>query len=148
MASAGTAVVVGGTAGVGRAVVELLLDKGYDVGVMARGEDRLDALRDEHGNRIRAVAADAGQAHEVEAASDEIVDALGRPRIWVNSAMLTSFSPFEKMEVAEFEEIVRTTFLGTVNGVRAAIRVMAGGTVVNEKARARARAFFHPSEGR
>ncbi len=132
MASGKTAVVLGGTAGVGRAVVVALLKRGYRVGVMARGEDRLAAMEEEFGaQRLKAVAADAGNSDEVEAGTDAIIDAFGVPGVWVNCAMLTSFSPFEQMTPEEFEAIVRATFLGQVNGTRAALRVMGRGNVVN-----------------
>ena len=131
MVEARSAIVVGGTAGVGRAVAEALLDRGYKVGVMARGEDRLDEMEAAFPGRVRTACADAGIAAELESATDNIVEAIGAPVVWVNSAMLTSFSPFEKMEPEEFEQIVRATFVGQVNGTRAAIRVMPRGNVVN-----------------
>ena len=127
-----SAVVIGGTAGVGRAVALALIRRGYRVGVMARGEDRLAEMEREFGtDAVKAVAADAGNAADVDAATDAIVAAFGPPSVWVNSAMLTSFSPFEKMMPDEFDAIVRTTFLGQVNGTRAALRVMGRGNVVN-----------------
>ena len=125
------AVVIGGTAGVGRAVVEALLDQEFNVGVMARGEERLESMEREFNGRVHPVAADAGNADEVERATDSIVQAFGAPSVWVNCAMLTSFSPFEQMEVAEFEQITRATYLGQVNGTRAALRVMGRGNIVN-----------------
>ena len=132
MAANKTAIVIGGTAGVGRATAIALLERGYRVGVMARGEERLKEMEDEFGReRLRAVAADAGVAQDIDAAADIIVEAFGTPAVWVNSAMLTSFSPFEQMEPEEFETIVRTTFLGQVNGTRSAIRLMGRGSVVN-----------------
>jgi short-subunit dehydrogenase len=131
MAETKTAIVVGGTAGIGRAVVESLLERGFRVGVMARGEDRLQALAAAHPGRVETVQADAGLASKLDVATDTIVGALGVPSIWVNAAMLTSFSPFDRMEVDEFEAIVRTTFLGQVNGTRAALRVMNRGQIVN-----------------
>ncbi len=127
-----TAIVVGGTAGVGRATVVALLERGYRVGVMARGEDRLSEMEEEFGaDRLKAVPADAGVAKQVEAATDAIVAKFGTPDVWVNCAMLTSFSPFEKMTPDEFEAIVDASFLGQVNGTRAALRVMGRGNVVN-----------------
>ncbi len=131
MAETRSAIVVGGTAGIGRAVVTALLDRGFRVGVIARGQDRLRALETDHPGQVRAVKADAGIASEVEAATGTIVDALGVPSVWVNAAMLTSFSPFERMDVDEFEAIVRTTFLGQVNGTRSALGVMDRGQIVN-----------------
>ncbi len=119
------AIVTGGTAGVGRAVVDRLVSQGYRVGVIARGEARLEELVTVHGaDRVHTVAADVADAEAVSAAAREIADTFGAPRAWINCAMLTSFSPFEKMTAAEFERIVDATFIGQVNGTRAALEIL------------------------
>jgi len=51
----GIAVVTGGTAGVGRATVRELARRGYDVGILARGEDRLRAAVNLHRTRARTL---------------------------------------------------------------------------------------------
>ncbi|WP_316013475.1 SDR family oxidoreductase [Roseobacter sp. HKCCA0434] len=125
------AIIAGGTAGVGRAVVESLLADGWHVGVIARGQDRLTTLDAEHDN-VAVARADVSDASALDAAADDLVARLGRPDVWVNCAMLTSFSPFLETEVEEFEAIVATTFLGQVNGTRAALRLMGPtGRIVN-----------------
>lgn len=126
-APSGTAIVAGGSAGVGRAVVERLIGRGYRVGVLARGEDRLREMEREFGRtHLRGVVADVADHGAVDAAADEIVEAFGAPTVWVNSAMLTAFSPFSKMPAREFDAIVAATFTGQVNGTRTALRVMDG----------------------
>ena len=118
------AVVAGGTAGVGRAVTEALLARGWTVGVLARGAERLEALKAEYGERVSPQVCDVADAAAVEAAGDAIAAELGRPTAWVNCAMLTSFSPFAKMSAEEFDTIVGGTFTGQVNGTRTALRLL------------------------
>ncbi|MFW5641795.1 MAG: SDR family oxidoreductase [Roseicyclus sp.] len=118
------AVVAGGTAGVGRATVDALIAEGYRVGVLARGRERLDELAETHGDRVMTLPVDVGDARETTRAASAIEEALGPIGVWINCAMLTSFSPFEKMAPEEFDRIVRTTFLGVVNGTRAAMSLM------------------------
>ncbi|WP_298429876.1 SDR family oxidoreductase [uncultured Jannaschia sp.] len=125
------AVVAGGSAGVGRATVDALLDRGYRIAVLARGQERLDEIEATHGDRVFTHATDVSEAAQVEAAADAIVAHWGAPDVWINSAMLTSFSPFTEVDEAEFRKITDTTYLGTVNGCRAAMRVMDGGNIVN-----------------
>lgn len=126
-APSGTAIVAGGSAGVGRAVVERLIGRGYRVGVIARGEDRLEQMEREFGRDwVRGLSANVADQGELDGAVDEIVDAFGAPTVWVNSAMLTAFSPFGKMPAKEFDTIVGATFTGQVNGTRSALRVMDG----------------------
>lgn len=118
------AVVAGGTAGVGRSVVSHLIAAGYDVGVLARGKDRLAALATEYGDRVACLPCDVSNAAEVSRAGSAIEELLGPVEVWVNSAMLTSFSPFAAMEAGEFDRIVDTTLLGAVNGTRTALALM------------------------
>ena len=125
------AVVAGGSAGVGRAVVSAMLDRGWRVAVLARGQARLDEIEAEHGERVMTQACDVSKDDEVARAADAVVARWGAPDVWVNSAMLTSVSPFSKVDAAEFEAITATTYIGTVNGCRHATRVMTHGNIVN-----------------
>jgi short-subunit dehydrogenase len=129
-APAGTApivVVTGASAGVGRAAARAFAAKGYDVGLVARGEDGLDAVRREveaQGRRAHAVPTDVSDADAVERAAKEIEDELGPIDVWVNDAMSTVFGPFLGIEPDEFERVTRVTYLGYVNGTRAALHRM------------------------
>ncbi|MFZ3582353.1 SDR family oxidoreductase [Loktanella sp. DJP18] len=122
------AIVIGGSAGVGRAVVDALRARGYAVGVVARGRMRLDELEQ---IGVATYGADAGDAAQLDAATDHLADRLGRPDVWVNCAMATSFSAFKDTPAEDFERIIRTTLMGQVNGTRAALRHMIRGNIVN-----------------
>ena len=125
------AVVAGGSAGVGRATVDALLDRGYRVAVLARGKERLDEIAATHGDRVWTKTCNVAEDAQVQKTADEIVEHWGAPDVWVNCAMLTSFSPFDKVDEAEFRKITETTYFGQVNGTRAALRVMSRGNIVN-----------------
>jgi short-subunit dehydrogenase len=126
-----SAVVLGGTAGVGRAVVDALLADGHRVGVIARGQARLDQMSAELGERIATASADVGDHAALEAAVASILPEGAAVRVWVNCAMATSFSPFDKMLPEEFDKIIRTTLVGQVNGTRIALKHMVRGNIVN-----------------
>ena len=131
MAQDSIAVVAGGSAGVGLATVEALLARGYRVGILARGQARLDTLAARYGDKVVTIACDVSDADATMAAAKDIASRLGIPKVWVNSAMLTAFSPFEEMGADEFEAITDTTYHGQVNGTRAALSVMGTGNIVN-----------------
>ncbi|SHE49412.1 Short-chain dehydrogenase [Loktanella atrilutea] len=122
------AIIIGGSAGVGRATVDALLDRGYAVGVVARGRMRLDELEQ---MGVATYGADAGDAGQLDAAADHLVGRLGTPTVWVNCAMATSFSAFKDTPAEDFERVIRTTLMGQVNGTRAALRHMIRGNIVN-----------------
>jgi NAD(P)-dependent dehydrogenase (short-subunit alcohol dehydrogenase family) len=123
----GTAVVTGGTAGIGRATVRELARRGWDVGVIARGQERLDATTEEvraAGRRAVAVSCDVADADAVDRAADHIEDALGPIDLWVNCAFTGSIAFFADVRPEEYERVTAVTYLGYVNGTRAALRRM------------------------
>ncbi len=126
------AIINGGTAGIGRAVAEALLKRDYKLGIIARGEDRLEAMQQEFGaDKIAIAAADAGDHEALAAAVLKITANVGEPVLWVNALMLTSFSPFNEMLPEEFNKIVNATFIGQVNGTREALKFKSMANIVN-----------------
>ena len=123
----GVAVVTGGTAGIGRAVVRELAQRGWDVGVLARGQERLDdAVSEVHeaGRRAVGVSVDVSDAAALDRAADSVEDALGPIDLWVNNAFTGAIAFFDDVTPAEFDRITAVTYLGYVNGTRAALRRM------------------------
>ena len=123
----GVAVITGGSAGIGRAAARAFAREGYAVGLIARGQERLDAARAElaaSGVRVHTVVADVADAEAVEAAADEITAALGPITVWVNNAMATVYSPIRGMDQAEVRRVTEVTYLGSVNGTMTALRRM------------------------
>ena len=121
------AVIAGGSAGVGRAVAERLAHEGYDIAVLARGDERVRKAADELsalGVTAIGIVCDVGDAEALGQATGRIVSRFGRIDVWVNSAMLTVIAPFSKVSSGEFEAVVRTTLMGTVNGTQVALEVM------------------------
>ncbi len=125
--SRGVAVVTGGTAGIGRAVVRELSARGWDIGVIARGQERLDATVREveaAGRRAYAVSADVADSDAVEQAADAIEQTLGPIELWVNDAFTGSIAFFEDVRPDEYERLTMVTYMGFVNGTRAALKRM------------------------
>jgi NAD(P)-dependent dehydrogenase (short-subunit alcohol dehydrogenase family) len=126
-AQKGVVVVTGGSAGLGRATVRAFADAGYDVAVLARGEDGLaGAVADvvAAGRRALGIACDVADHRAVDAAADQIEQRMGPIEVWVNNAMTSVFAPFMDTDPEDFERATAVTYLGFVNGTRAALRRM------------------------
>ena len=118
-------VITGAAAGVGRATAREFANKGCDVGLIGRNQDRLDSAAEElraFGVRTAIAIADVADDAAVEAAADSIEAALGPITIWVNNAMATVYSPVAEITAAEFRRATDVTYLGTVFGTMAALR--------------------------
>ncbi|MFJ6653838.1 SDR family oxidoreductase [Microbacterium sp. NPDC091313] len=123
----GVAVVTGGSAGLGRAIVRELADRGWDVAVLARGQEGIDAAAAEvagKGRRSMAVSVDVSQHDDVERAADEVEAELGPIDLWVNNVMSGTIAPFLDTTPEDFERATAVTYLGAVNGTRAALTRM------------------------
>ena len=121
------AVVTGGTAGIGRATVREFARNGYDVAVLARGKDGLDATKreiEDLGGRALAIPTDVSDWKAVEAAADRIERELGPIDVWVNNAFAGIFARFMDVTPEEYERVTVVTYLGQVNGTRAALKRM------------------------
>jgi len=130
-------VVTGASAGVGRATVEAFAKRGWDVGLLARGHERLERAAEAVrglGRRACAVPTDVADAEAVERAAADIEAALGPIDVWVNNAMATAFAPVSALTADEFRRGTEVTYLGQVHGTMAALRRMRlrnRGTIVN-----------------
>ena len=122
-----TAVICGGTAGVGRATAHAFARAGFRVAVIARGEQGLSDTRDEleaAGAKVLAISADVADAEADDHAAERIEAELGPIEVWVNAAMATVFGPVNKISAAEFKRVTDVTYLGFVHGTLAALRHM------------------------
>jgi NAD(P)-dependent dehydrogenase (short-subunit alcohol dehydrogenase family) len=120
-------VITGASAGVGRAAARAFGQMGARVGLLARGEDGLKAARDEveaAGGRAIICPTDVADPAQVEAAAEKVERELGPIDIWVNNAMTTVFAPFLEITPEEFQRANDVTYMGYVNGTRAALKRM------------------------
>jgi len=123
-----TVTITGGSAGIGRAVAEIYARRGCRIGLIARGEEGLEAaaadLRGLGAAQVATASVDVAEASQVEPAAERFEQELGPLDVWVNDAMTTVYAPFIEMEAEEFERVTRVVYLGAVNGTRAALQRM------------------------
>ena len=129
-------VVTGASAGVGRATVRAFAHAGASVGLIARDHEGLEAAAEEaRGSGVRAVTVsiDVADAEAVERAAGIFEEELGPIDTWVNNAMTSVFSPVHELDAAEVKRVTEVTYLGSVNGILAALARMRprnAGTIV------------------
>ena len=121
------AVVTGGSAGVGRAVVRELAAHGWDVAVLARGQAGLDAAVKDvgaAGGRGLAVPTDVADLQQVREAAERVERELGPIDLWVNDAFAGNLRYFWDTPEDEYRRITEVTYFGQVNGTRVALEQM------------------------
>ncbi|WP_243369952.1 SDR family oxidoreductase [Geotalea sp. SG265] len=122
-----TVVITGASAGVGRATAHAFAREGARIGLLARDEKRLEAVRQEVmelGGEGLILATDVADADQVELAAARVEEAYGPIQVWVNNAMVSVFSSFKDMTSDEFRRVTEVTYLGVVYGTSAALSRM------------------------
>ncbi|WP_117057246.1 SDR family NAD(P)-dependent oxidoreductase, partial [Klebsiella pneumoniae] len=120
-------VITGGTAGAGKATALRFARAGYHVALIARDETGLQETRqacERFGIKTLAISADVVDAGALQRAAAEVETTLGAIDVWINNAMTTVLAPFRQMSEEEFRRVTEVTYLGYVNGTRAALEVM------------------------
>jgi NAD(P)-dependent dehydrogenase (short-subunit alcohol dehydrogenase family) len=120
-------VITGASGGIGRACVREFAHRGYAVALLARGADGLAGAAndvEEIGSKPYVLQVDTADADAVDAAAESVERELGEIDVWVNVAFASVFAPFMQISADEFDHITKVSYLGYVNGTRAALRHM------------------------
>jgi len=126
------AVVTGGGAGIGEAIVRRLTEEGARVAVLdvdAEGAERVAASVGGV-----AIAGDVAAAGELQAGFAAAAEALGGVDTVCNNAGVGGVSPLHLVSDDEWARLVGVNLTGVFNGVRAAVpllRAAGGGSIVN-----------------
>lgn len=133
-----TAIVTGGTRGIGRAIAEALVGEGVNVCISGRDiEDVRATVRDLESageGGATGAACDVRVYEEVEALVRHAVDEFGGVDVLVNNAGVGVFKTVEELEPEEFRAVLETNLFGVFYCCRAAIPEMkkrGGGHIFN-----------------
>jgi NAD(P)-dependent dehydrogenase (short-subunit alcohol dehydrogenase family) len=117
-----TAVVVGGTSGIGRVLALGLADAGADVVATARRQhlvDEVGAEIERRGRRTLKIACDVGDEASLAAMRDAVTTGFGRVDIVLCAAGTTRKAPTLEMDTAEWQRIVDVNLMGTLRAYKA-----------------------------
>ena len=122
------ALVTGASSGLGTQFAKALADNGAAVALVARRADRLKALKGEiesKGGKAVAVEADVTDHVAMVRAFGVAEKAFGTVTILVNNAGTAApMMKFWELTPEQYEDVVRTNILGTMNGTRVAVNGM------------------------
>ena len=131
-----TALVTGGSGGIGSAVAERLAADGFAVAIHYAGNEaaasELAARITSRGGRAITVAGDVADEVAMAAAFDRVEAEVGGLDVVVNTAGIMLLSPVATLDLADLDRMLRTNVRGTfVVSQLAANRLRRGGALVN-----------------
>ena len=122
-----TALVTGGSRGLGFAVAEELALRGARVAICARGEEALDEARGRlaaRGADVLAQACDVGDRAQVEELVAAVDARFGQIDVLVNNAGVIAVGPVKALTHEDFEQAMRIHFWGTLHPILAVLPQM------------------------
>lgn len=122
-----TALVTGGTKGLGNAIALMFAAFGARVALSSRHQADCDATAEQIqslGGRAVGIAADVGKAADAKGLVDETVRRFGDLDILVNCAGVAVTKPILQMEEAEYDRVMDTNLRGVFFASKAAAAVM------------------------
>ena len=135
-----TAIVTGGSSGIGLAVARILAENGCSVAILARRKEALESARQEiisiarDGVRVLALSTDVSDQDSVNAAVDTAISEFKGIDLLVNSAGVTMPGEFEKLSTSVFRDMMEIDYFGTLYAIQAVLPNMlkqGQGAIVN-----------------
>lgn len=123
-----TALVTGGSRGIGRSIALALAEHGVKVAVNYAGSE--EAAREtvariaELGSEGIALQGNVGSGEQAEGLVKEVLNTWGRIDILVNNAGITRDNLIMRMKEEEFDQVIETNLKGVFNCLKAATRPM------------------------
>jgi len=119
-----TAVVTGASSGIGEATARLLAQRGCNVALAARREDRLEDLAAELGEGTLAVPTDVADPAACEALVSRAVERFGAVDVLVANAGLGLYGSIPDGDPEDWRRMFEVNVLGVLHATRAAVRHM------------------------
>jgi 3-oxoacyl-[acyl-carrier protein] reductase len=133
-----TAIVTGGTKGIGRAIAEALVKEGISVCVSARSRKEIDEtvgeLRALNEARVTGIVCDVRNHTQIKSLFELTSLELGGVDILVNNAGIGIFATVEEMSPEDFRAVLETNLFGVFYCCHEAIPLMkqrGGGYIIN-----------------
>ena len=129
-----TAIVTGGTKGIGRAIAEALSREGLSVCIASRNKDEVDQAVSELGGKASGFVCDVRDYEQVQALIAYTVKELGGLDILVNNAGIGIFQTVAETSPEDFRAVLETNLFGVFYCCHEAIPEMrrrGGGYIIN-----------------
>jgi len=124
-----TAVITGGSRGLGEAMAKTLAGAGAQIALVARDRARMERVREDigaHGGVAEVFVADVTRENEVASLTEAVKAQLGSPQILINSAGINLRKNLVDFTLEEFRSVLDASLISTFLMCRAFVPGMRG----------------------
>ncbi|MDB4133074.1 SDR family oxidoreductase [Amylibacter sp.] len=128
-----TILITGASSGIGASSAKLFLSRGWNVGLIARREDKLAIIANDHENSL-CVKCDVCQENQVKNAFQLMVDHFGAVDVLFNNAgIFTPQARIDQIDINDWQKSIDVNLTGMFLAAREAFRHMtkSGGRIIN-----------------
>lgn len=132
-----TAIVTGGTRGIGFAIAKMFLDNGANVAVAGSRQETVDKALEKlstYGDRVMGICPDLCQVNEVAEAFNSVLKKFGSVDVLVNNAGMSSRTSLYDYSIEEFKQVMDLNVTAVFVCSQAAARIMKNqgkGSIIN-----------------
>lgn len=120
-----TALITGGSKGIGRAIAESMLSAGMNVGITGRSMTSLnsvvDELKSKYGDKVLAFEADVRDYTAQQNAVSNLTSKFGSLDVVIANAGVGHFAPIDEMSHDQWNDIIDINLTGVFNTVKASV---------------------------
>lgn len=111
-----TAIITGGSKGLGSAMAEGLASAGADLLLISRNQEEVEEtaarIQSDYGNRVIGMKTDVTNADQVAAMTDRAMTEFGKIDILINNAGINTRGPIDGLTLEEFQEVQNVNVTG------------------------------------
>jgi NAD(P)-dependent dehydrogenase (short-subunit alcohol dehydrogenase family) len=128
-----TILITGASSGIGAFVAKLFLDRGWNVGLVARRKDKLDEIAKNNDNSL-CLKCDVSKEKQIENAFELMIDRFGEVNVLFNNAgIFTPQARIDQIDIKDWQKSIDVNLTGMFLSAREAFRHMKknGGRIIN-----------------
>ena len=127
------AVITGASSGIGAATARALAGRGYNLVLLGRRLDRIEALAAELGDSAIAIAADVTDRDSLVTAANRVQAELGGADVLINNAGVMLLAPFSSEQRHKLRQMVEVNLLGAMTATEVFLDQLrnGGGDLIN-----------------
>ncbi|MEO0687151.1 MAG: SDR family oxidoreductase [Cyanobacteria bacterium J06649_11] len=132
-----SAIITGGSQGIGKATALLFARKGYDLVLTARSPEILEATAAEVrsiGSKVLAIPCDVTKEEEVNSLVSQAVEYFGSIDLLINNAGVCMTGPVENTSLDDWKRVIDVNVWGYIHTIHAILPhflVQSAGTIIN-----------------